>query len=287
MPALGMMDSAFFVSRTDLLSWLNGSLQLNVTKVEQCANGAVYCLIVESCHPGTVAMKKVNWNARQDHEFIPNYKVLQAAFQKLGIEKHIDVDKLIRGKPQDNLEMLQFMKYWADSTGVNPSFDPQECRRGMARLPEWAVRGKSILGERNRCTRMTTPRPRARYQDVHVAKGKEAICSATVVPWAKTAPAAPKVNAELQQRKLQVAELHTTVDALQAERDYYFRKLREVEVVCQRLEERRDNNESLPNIENLKNQIKDILYAKDDEDERPDATPLRPGRPQGNMNDLQ
>lgn len=34
-------DKSFFVSRTELLAWLNGLLQLDYKKVEDCASGAI------------------------------------------------------------------------------------------------------------------------------------------------------------------------------------------------------------------------------------------------------
>ena len=41
--SIGMMEGAFFVSRTEILEWLNDLLELSMTKVEQAATGAVYC----------------------------------------------------------------------------------------------------------------------------------------------------------------------------------------------------------------------------------------------------
>ncbi len=51
MSGIGMMDAAFFVGKNELLSWLNELLQLNYTKIEQCANGAAYCQIMDAIYP--------------------------------------------------------------------------------------------------------------------------------------------------------------------------------------------------------------------------------------------
>ena len=118
--AIGIMDGAFFVGRGELLSWLNEFLsvklfisylfQLGLTKVEQCATGAVYCQILDSIYPGTVPLTKVKWSAKFDYEFVENYKVLQQGFAKNDMKKHIDVDKLVKAKYQDNLEFQDYAK---------------------------------------------------------------------------------------------------------------------------------------------------------------------------------
>ena len=76
MSSIGMMDSAFFVGKNELLTWLNNLLQLNYTKVEQCANGAAYCQIMDAIYPQTFNFQKVKWSAKHDYEFVENYKVL-------------------------------------------------------------------------------------------------------------------------------------------------------------------------------------------------------------------
>ena len=40
--------AAFHVGRAELLQWINGLLDLRYGKVEQCANGAAYCMILNS-----------------------------------------------------------------------------------------------------------------------------------------------------------------------------------------------------------------------------------------------
>merc|ERR1719215_807343 len=131
------MDSAFFVSRGELLSWLNDMFHLNMTKVEQCSNGAVFCQIIDACHPGAVPMKRVNWLAKQDHESIPNFKILQQAFDRCGIQRHVEVDKLVRGKYQDNLEFLQWIKTYFDRTYAGGEYDAC-ARRCTDHTLEWA-----------------------------------------------------------------------------------------------------------------------------------------------------
>jgi len=61
MSNIGMMDPAFFVGKNELLTWLNELLQLNYTKVEQCANGAAYCQIMDaSSQHGILKKSHVN-----------------------------------------------------------------------------------------------------------------------------------------------------------------------------------------------------------------------------------
>ncbi len=48
--------------------------------MEQCATGAVYCQIMDAIYPGVVKIGQVNWQAKNDYEYVYNYKILQTAF---------------------------------------------------------------------------------------------------------------------------------------------------------------------------------------------------------------
>ncbi len=104
-----MMDPAYFVGKNELLVWLNDLLKLSYSKVEQCNSGAAYCQIIDACYPvcqtfpsflgrkpcqlisivlqGEVPLKKVNFNAKTEPEYIKNFKVLQTAFDKKQITR--------------------------------------------------------------------------------------------------------------------------------------------------------------------------------------------------------
>ena len=52
-------------------------------------------------------LSQVKFNTKQEHEYINNFKVLQASFKKMSVDKIVPVDRLVKGKFQDNFEFLQ------------------------------------------------------------------------------------------------------------------------------------------------------------------------------------
>ena len=149
--SVGMMEGAFFVSRTELLDWLNNTLGLSLTRVEQCASGCVYLQALDNLFgpKSRVPMNKVKWGAKHEYEFVHNYKLLQAAFDAHDVHKHIEVNRLVKAKYQDNLEFLQWFKAFCDRQAAlyatDVPYDPVERRKVRCRRLACTLRVFSTL----------------------------------------------------------------------------------------------------------------------------------------------
>merc|ERR1712173_75573 len=80
--------------------------------------------------PNCVQLKKVKFKTKLEHEYIQNFKVLQAAFKRMTVDKIVPVDKLIKGRFQDNFEFLQWFKKFFDANYQGGDYDAFEARGG-------------------------------------------------------------------------------------------------------------------------------------------------------------
>jgi len=231
---IGLQHPAFAVSRTVLLNWINEFYEMNYTKVEQCATGAIFCQILDSIYPKNVAMSKVNWAAKNEYEFLNNWKFVQNLFAKKKISKPIYIDKLCKGKYQDNLEFLQWFKHFFDCKYTGQEYNAKD-RRARSKTASAAGGGRS---KKTRTKTASTKKP--------TSSTRLTSSRSTGAP-KKKSPALAKANEE-------IAQLKVTMEGLEKERNFYFGKLREIEVLCQS-EEPAD-----------KEAILKILYATDEEE---------------------
>ncbi|CAH9095828.1 unnamed protein product [Cuscuta epithymum] len=247
---IGIMDSAYFVGRNEILSWINSRLQLNLSRIEEAASGAVQCQMIDMTYPGIVPMHKVNFDAKTEYDMIQNYKVLQDVFNKLKIEKHIEVNRLVKGRPLDNLEFLQWLKRYCDSINggiTNENYNPVE-RRGR--------------GGKERSTKVSQRNTKSlQTNNSHSTSLGDGVGSTKILESNQAKPhiatTAVHSPAEIQALSKEVTELKLSIDLLEKERDFYFSKLRDVEILCQD-----------PDIENVPMAvaIKKILYAADEKE---------------------
>jgi len=262
-----MMDGAFFVGRKEIVEWINATLDLNLTKVEQTCNGAIAVQLLDIMYPGKIPMSKLNWAAKQDHEYVNNYKVLQTCFTKLKIDRHVDVDRLVKGKYQDNLEFMQWFKRFFEMTvgDQQPDYDPAAQRakgKGGAayNLSTGAKNGMSSVAKvtagANAAARSSKS---STSSSSSTTTAKKATTSRAPAPSKKAAPiaASSALQEELDTLNATHAELQVEMSGIEKERDFYFDKLRDIEMMLQDLEDAGKGNE-------LTASIFKILYATAD-----------------------
>jgi len=240
-------------SRTDLLAWLNELLQISYTKVEQCGTGGAYCQVLDSIF-GDIPMNRVKMNAKHEYEFIANYKVMQNVFKSKKIDKPIPVEKLVKCKMQDNLEFLQWMKRFWDSNYGGQGYDAVGRRKGAPMEPPATM----------------APLATARSgSGPNLSVGSGRAGGRTPVSGHRSGSTQP--NEMVHQLQAQVQELSGHLEGLEKERDFYFEKLRTIEILVQQqaevLEAEGKEDTTLKDIQK-------ILYSTEEGFEVPDGPPV-------------
>merc|ERR550532_3904810 len=82
--------------------------------------------------PGSISLKKVKFATQLEHEFIQNFKILQNSFKKMNVDKVVPVEKLIKGRFQDNFEFLQWFKKFFDANYDGVEYEAYDARGGVS-----------------------------------------------------------------------------------------------------------------------------------------------------------
>ncbi|XP_023169099.1 microtubule-associated protein RP/EB family member 1 isoform X8 [Drosophila hydei] len=283
------------LSRHDMLAWVNDCLASQFSKIEELCTGAAYCQFMDMLFPNSVPVKRVKFRTNLEHEYIQNFKILQAGFKKMSVDKIIPIDKLIRGRFQDNFEFLQWFKKFFDANYDGRDYDASAVREG-APMGYGPGNAKSLPGTSSgggggggvagyrRVPTATATRPTAATTTTAtkptVSKVPPRTNNATPPNrmTVATTGAVKKNDAVTAQSNQQIEELSNQVrpeveimdmrlnlEGLEKERDFYFSKLRDIEILCQEADEAEPAQ--------LVQKILDILYATEDGFAPPDDAP--------------
>lgn len=215
-------SQAYFLGKRALLDWINNFLGLKVTKVEECATGAIYCQLLDSLYPGRVDIKKVDYSARQSWEYMKNWKIVQTIFKKESIPKKIPVEKLVKGRFQDNLEFLQWFYHFFHQQAPNPPEYDASSRRALSKKNDGHSAKKpgkkrglpsakklvssSPVGKKSRIVKKI-PLNRRNYQVQELQRQMK------------------KLKADLKQKTSDYDEMFKSAKGIEKERDYYYEKM--------------------------------------------------------------
>ncbi|CAJ0883869.1 2835_t:CDS:2, partial [Entrophospora sp. SA101] len=200
--------------------------------------GAALCQVFDSIY-NDVQMSKTKFNARHEYEYVANFKVLQTAFDKHKIDKMIPVERLVKCKFQDNLEFLQWVKKYWDTYYPGGSYDAV-ARRG----PGTGGPIKTVAGGGSS---RTMPKKPAASSSTSAGRS---MGGGGLIDIVQSSPMLNDLNK-------QVSELKGAVDGLEKERDFYFGKLRDIEILVQQQIDVEPDNQ-------LMKDIQAILYSTED-----------------------
>ncbi|CAJ0929689.1 unnamed protein product, partial [Mesorhabditis belari] len=280
------------LSRHEMLMWVNDCLQAQFSKIEEMHTGAAYCLFTDFLFPGAIQMKRVKWNSHLELDWLSNWKLVQTSWKSLGVDKIVPVEKLIKGKFQDNFEFLQWFKKFFDANYDGHEYNASDARGGeplpidpkagggVSKMPTRTTsnlnttRAQPRTGSNTQITaaaprKMTqttikpaapqptaaAPRPLAPKTNVNVQNGHSAPSAAASKDTIKLENELKNVRTELDEVTRQLNESDSVIASLEKERDFYFSKLRQIEIVCQ-------DNETIGNVE--VSRVLNILYETEE-----------------------
>lgn len=211
------------LSRHDMLAWINDCLASKYTKIEEMCAGSAYCQFMDMLFPGSIQLKKVKFKTNLEHEYIQNFKILQAAFKKVNVDKIVPVDKLIKGLFQHNFEFVQWFKKFFDANYGGHDYDPVSARGGID-IGIGKAGGAATNGSRMPAARSRMPRSSP--------AGNRPPVNRPMRPSLANGAA----TAQIEELSAQLLESKLTIEGLEKERDFYFSKLRDIEVLAQEYE---------------------------------------------------
>ncbi|CAD6571645.1 MAG: hypothetical protein TREMPRED_000334 [Tremellales sp. Tagirdzhanova-0007] len=166
----------------------------------------IHVIIVDSIYAGDVPLQRVKFNSKMEYEYLDNFKVLQKAFNTHRIDKPIPVDRLVKCKMQDNLEFLQWLKKYWDTNSRGEGYDAVGRAGGIVPTAPPPSRAPAAGSRANARTPIS-------------AAGSRTVSTASSV--------------QMNGLRAQVAEIQASCDGLEKERDFYFDKLRSIELIVQ------------------------------------------------------
>ena len=173
------------------------------------------------------------------------YTILQDSFTKHQIDRPVPVESLVKCKMQDNLEFLQWSKRYWDQYYPGGEYDALARRKGAGSAPASAA--PSSVSSRTSGAGVGTTSAARRGTTPATATGAAARGARSTGGGASAVVMAE--NSQLKQ----------TVEGLERERDFYFSKLRDIELLLQQAVDQDPEIEKAD--DGLVKHIQAILYS--------------------------
>lgn len=197
-------------------------------------------------------MSKVKFDVSSEYQYLNNFKVLQGIFTRHKIDRPLETARMAKCRLQDNLEFLQWTRRYWDAHYDGTPYDPVARRSGQdvshsaggARSSSRAATG-SRASHRPAASAASRPAVASSSRPAAASSSASRISNTGGFPRSSSGGSGPGIGGPAARN--QIKQLNDKIDSLteanndlveanqvvEAVRDFYFGKLRAIEVLVQ------------------------------------------------------
>jgi len=241
-------------------------------------------------------MKRVDFGLKHDYEFQRNWKIVQEVFRKEKVQKKIAVDRIVKGRFQDNLEFAQWFYTFFQRQGAAEDYDAEGRRklaRGANKIKSSGARASGTISRKRKNPPLSQERRKKRKHESSKVTSSKPTNSETKkaedskynrrnskelenlkATNEKLFERLKSSKGELEAKENELATLFSTAAELEKERDFYYDKALKFE---------KKMKTAQPNADIMKftNELLQILYEpiQREDDESPSSAPPQQTNP--------
>ncbi|XP_019540549.2 microtubule-associated protein RP/EB family member 2 [Aedes albopictus] len=240
------------LSRKEMLSWVNRTLLSDFKKIEELCTGAAYCQMMDILFPGCVPLRRVKYCTNLEHDFLNNLKIFQNSLVAMQVEKTVPIDRLIKGRFQDNFEFLQWFKKFFDANYDGKEYDPIGARH---QHPMGYGTPNTLRPSQKANVSGGVSKAAGGGMNKSVNKaGDKKSTPTTALENLKISEASNELMEQVQMLTQEKDDLTQKTETAEAERDYYYQKLTLIEALV--------NEEDSEDTKVFCERAKEIMYAE-------------------------
>lgn len=187
--------------------------------------------------PNSISIKRIKFRANQEHEFLHNFKLLQASFQKKSVRKEIPIERLIKGRFQDNFEFLQWFRKFFYANDIRKPYNALAVRDGITMgFGPSSHKCCTPISSSTSFKFNPVPPPTIDTRMLTFVSGAGSMIISTDGAGGKH-----QINGQSGANKA----LQLQMESIEQERDFYSSKLHDIKLLCE------SNYEENPLIENI------------------------------------
>lgn len=230
--------------RHKMLQWVNTTLSAKYTKIEELCSGVAYCQLMERIFPNCIGMRRVKMAAKLEHDFMYNLKLFQSAFLKMNFDKTVPIDKLVKGRFQDNFEFLQWFKKFYDmhcndkenTANSGGSLAVVKPIRKASSATNLKVEISPVGGISS--SKKTTPTSAPGANSMRTKSS-----STSHLTPRSSQPSRPISPSSLEVLTESCNQLKEQISVAKNDKDYYYNKLQQIETLCLECEKKNEHPE--------------------------------------------